>query len=94
MYITGFRGAHAHPLVVDDDLRGCYGWRAEYRTIQSAIGGRHHGEVGIHLGPDSDDALVTGNTALGNGGEDGNFDCQDESRARIRPTGTAGTENT
>ena len=34
---TGFRGGHARVLVVDDDLRGCYGWRANYRTIQSAV---------------------------------------------------------
>jgi hypothetical protein len=51
-------------------------------------------DVLIHLGPDSDDALVTGNTALGNGGEDGNFDCQDESKGESATDGTAGTENT
>jgi hypothetical protein len=49
-------------------------------------------DVLIHLGPDSDDALVTGNTALGNGGEDGNFDCQDESKGESATDGTAGTE--
>jgi hypothetical protein len=51
-------------------------------------------DVLIHLGPDSDDALVTGNTALSNGGEDGNFDCQDESKGESATDGTAGTENT
>ena len=52
-----------------------------------------NGEVGIHLGPRSDDARITGNTALGNGGADG-FDCQDESKGESATDGTAGTENT
>jgi nitrous oxidase accessory protein NosD len=42
--------------------------------------------VGIHLGPDTDDVVVDGNTALGN-----ELDCQDESGPA--GSGTAGTEN-
>jgi Right handed beta helix region len=53
-----------------------------------------NGKVGIHLGPESDDALVTGNTALDNGGEDGGFDCQDEPKGESATDGPAGTENT
>jgi hypothetical protein len=53
-----------------------------------------NGKVGIHLGPDSDDALTTGNTALDNGDENGEFDCQDESKGESATDGTAGTENT
>jgi len=52
-----------------------------------------NGQVGIHLGPLADDAQVTGNVALGNGGADG-FDCQDESDGEGPTDGTAGTENT
>jgi Right handed beta helix region len=52
-----------------------------------------NGQVGIHLGPLADDAQVTGNVALGNGGADG-FDCQDESDGEGPADGTAGTENT
>jgi hypothetical protein len=42
--------------------------------------------VGIHLGPDTDDVVVDGNTALEN-----ELDCQD--RSGPGGSGTAGTEN-
>jgi hypothetical protein len=42
-------------------------------------------EVGLHLGPDTDDAFLLGNKAL-----DNRLDCQDESTG----TDTAGTDNT
>ncbi len=54
-----------------------------------------NGQVGIHLGPRTDDVQVTGNLALGNGrGRPTDFDCQDESKGENAADGTAGTENT
>jgi nitrous oxidase accessory protein NosD len=47
-----------------------------------------NGEVGIHLGPLTDDIVVTGNRAV-----DNPVDCKDESRGSGAGDGTAGTEN-
>jgi hypothetical protein len=78
---------HAELLGIDVSASGVREYEVRGNRVLA------NGEVGIHLGPRSDDALVSGNTALGNGGDDG-FDCQDESKGESATDGTAGTENT
>jgi hypothetical protein len=59
---------HAQLLGIDVSASGV----GQYRVHKNRA--RNNTLVGIHLGPATDDALVTGNTALDNG-----LDCQDES---------------
>lgn len=62
------RVEHAQLLGIDVSASGV----GQYRVTRNRA--RDNTEVGIHLGPNTGDNLVTGNTALGNG-----LDCQDES---------------
>ena len=85
--VLGNKVAHARLLGIDVT--------ASARRQYEVRGNRAlaNGQVGIHLGPRTDDVQVTSNIALGNGGRTG-FDCQDESDGENAGDGTAGTENT
>ncbi|HEV8163189.1 MAG TPA: right-handed parallel beta-helix repeat-containing protein [Actinomycetota bacterium] len=71
-------GVEQHGIEVDADGAGEYLVRGNL-ALRNTL-------VGIHLGPETHENRVAGNTALGNAV----LDCQDESRG----DGTAGTDNT